>query len=95
LQALADLRARTDGGSQRTQTSLALQLADLIASSTALEPPTAALALKLLKLSAGSEALDKAHARNVCRHLRALAAAHGKSHAELYTRAEPLFAALR
>ena len=38
-------------------------------------PPTAALALKLLKLSTGSEALDKAHARNVGRHLRALAAA--------------------
>ena len=95
LKALADLRARTDGGSQRTQTSLALQLADLIASSAAIEPPIAALALKLLKLSTGSEALDKAHARNVGRHLRALAAARGKAHAELYARAEPLFTALR
>ena len=78
----------------RAQASIALQLADLIAATTSLTPPLAGLCCKLLGLALRSDAVDKAHARNVGACVARLAAERPKSHAELWAKAAPLFDAI-
>ena len=78
----------------RAQASIALQLADLIAATTSLTPPLAGLCCKLLGLALRSDAVDKAHARNVGACVARLVAERPKSHAELWAKVAPLFDAI-